>query len=340
MEEFNNILSRSKIYAHPERLTQWMKTGKTLPITAEIDPTNKCNYNCKYCAGNKIPSQAELTYNQMKTIIDKISPFIKGILFTGGGEPLINPETTKAISYAHKKNIDVGLVTNGSLLHTVNQKQLLSDCEWIRIGIDAANQETYAKRKNIPKENYQKVWNNISELVKTRNKHNLECTIGVAYLTENEEKRELEAFTRLARDYKVDYVQFRPYHHVNNNLIKVIKELKQLKTDKFKVLYSREKYKREKFDYKQAFGDEFRFVISATGDVYPDCFTRGLAGFSYGNLLKQSFEGIWSSEKRKRILESKLQQENCPPQCKHDELNQLLWLINRSKEEAEHKNFV
>ena len=79
MEVLDKILSRSKIYSHPERLTQWIETGKTLPITAELDPTNKCNYNCNNCAGNKTSPQAELTYKHMKTIIDKISPFIKGL---------------------------------------------------------------------------------------------------------------------------------------------------------------------------------------------------------------------------------------------------------------------
>ncbi|MBU2441966.1 MAG: radical SAM protein, partial [Nanoarchaeota archaeon] len=326
MVEFDKVLSRNKIYAHPERLIEWMKTGITLPITVEIDPTNKCNLNCPNCTGNRTFPDAELSYTDMKTIIDKISCFIKGIVFTGGGEPLINPHTQKAIRYAHKKQISIGLITNGSLVHTVNLKQLVSSCEWIRISIN--------------KENTKKIFENISKLVKTRNQHATKCDIGVAHLTSGEGKKELEKLAKEAKSLGVDYIQFRPYHHVNNNIIERIEEVKNLETENFKVIYPKGKYEKKNFKYKQAFADEFRFVVNATGDIYPDCFTRGLPGFSYGNLLEQPFEEIWNSKRRRKILECKLQQKNCPEQCKQDELNQLLWLMHCSKEESEHKNFV
>lgn len=335
-----SFLGRDKIYAHPDRLAQWMTTGRTLPITAEIDPTNKCNHKCPDCAGNRMLPDAELSYDNMKTIIDKTAPFLKGIVFTGGGEPLVNPATLDAIKHAHKKKIDVGLVTNGSLFHTIDLKELLSACEWVRISVDAADERTYSKRRKVPKAMYFQTWQNISDLTKTRDKHELECTIGVACLTSDEGRATLEEFASKAKSHRVDYAEFRPYHNSNRNLTAIIDEIKCLETEEFKVIYPRDKYERTNYEYERAFADEFRFVITAAGDVYPDCFTRGISNFCYGNILAQSFEEIWNSKKREEVLRTKLLQKNCPAQCYQDKLSQLLWGMYCSQKEVQHKNFV
>ena len=111
-----SYLNQNKIFTHLDRLSEWLKKGTTKPITIEIDPTNICNHNCPECAGNKFCPQCELSLVFMKKTINQISPFCKGLVFTGGGEPLYNKDTLNAISYAKKKGINIGLVTNGSLL--------------------------------------------------------------------------------------------------------------------------------------------------------------------------------------------------------------------------------
>jgi radical SAM protein with 4Fe4S-binding SPASM domain len=336
-----SILRRSKIYAHPKRLYEWLTTGKTRPITLEMDPTNNCTNQCKACAGNRSSKHAELTYQNMLRIINEVSWFIKGIVFSGGGEPLLNPWTVDSIRYAKKRGMEIGLVTNGLPLCTNSIERLVKDCTWIRVSLDAPDERQYVIRKGTDGKNYQIVWKNVYQLISTRNAAKTNCTIGVAYLTnDSDDLGTLELFSKQARQAGADYVEFRPYHQSNNNLIPLLEKIKYLETDTFKIIYPREKYEKKKFSYKRAFADEFRFVVTATGEVYPDCFTRGIQAFSYGNILEQTFKEIWSSQKREEVLRTKLQHKNCPEQCFYDPLNQLLWLMHVSISAREHVNFI
>ena len=241
--------------------------------------------------------------------------------------------------------MDVGLTTNGPTLPDT----VLDDCQWIRISLDAADSTTYSKRKGTLSQHFDTVLENVQRLVKQKSQRGSDCTIGLAYLTRDETVEQLRKFVLLAKKLGVDYAQFRPYHDTTSDLSPRIEQTKELETATFKVSYPKDKYQRKKQDYGRCFGDEFRVVVSATGDMYPDCFTRGMENFSYGNLLTQSFEEIWHSKKRQEIFSTKLEHPNCPHLSKTDTLNVLLWELYQRKEvdsntvsqqAFQHANFV
>ncbi len=335
MSDDSGILSRRKILAHKERLESWLETGIGMPITAELDSTNKCRYRCRECSGYRIPEHASLTGSEMEMIIDKLSPVVKGLVFTGGGEPLENEETGRAIRYARRQGMDVGLVTNGFLL-TDSQREgivdtVLDDCLWARISIDASDAETYSQRRGTQPGDFDILVKYAQYFLEQKSKRGSNCTIGLAYLTRDETLDQLMAFVLLAREVGADYAQFRPYHNSNHDLSELIEQTKCMETDTFRVIYPKYKYEKKIQDYEKCFGDEFRVVVSATGEMYPDCHTRGRKNFSYGNLLRQSFDEIWYSEKRQEIFNSKLSQYNCPEMCRYDALNTLLWDLYQRK---------
>jgi len=346
-----SYLARNKIFAHPERLAEWIKTGISKPITAEIDPSNRCNHYCPKCSGNRTDENAELSLDDMLYIVGEVSEFLKGLVFTGGGEPLINQGTPEVINYAKSSGIDVGLITNGSLFDRVDREQILSDCSWIRISIDGLYPKHYAVRSGTKEKEYFRVWDNVKLLTKTRSETGSECVIGIAYLTEDENEDQLMGFALRGKEAGADYVEFRPFHHSETNLLSRIEECKSLNSGNFEVIVPEEKYRKEKFDYRRAFADEFRFVIAADGKLYPCCYTRGLEGFSFGNILEDNFEDIWESEKRRKMAENKLKNKICPSMCYEDPQNQSLWEIynpqNQSlweiyntKKEGKHLNFI
>jgi radical SAM protein with 4Fe4S-binding SPASM domain len=335
-----SYLARKKIFAHPERLAEWITYGITKPITAEIDPSNRCNYKCPKCAGNRSDPQAELSLYDMNSIVDEVSGFLKGLVFTEGGEPLINRNTPEAIRYARSKGIDIGLITNGSLFDRLDREQILSDCSWIRISLDGLYPGHYAARMGTSEDEYSRVWDNVVSLAKTRSKKGLDCVIGIAYLTEDENADQLMGFALRGKEAGADYVEFRPFHHSETNLLGSIKECKSLNSKNFEVIAPEEKYRKEKFDYERAFADEFRFVIAANGKLYPCCYTRGFEQFSFGNIMEEGFEYIWKSEKRREVAENKLKNKICPSMCYEDPQNQSLWEIHKANKEGKHVNFI
>jgi GTP 3',8-cyclase len=326
----STYLSQVKIFNHLDRVQAWLKNGICFPISMQIDPTNSCTRNCLRCAGNKTVKNARLSLEFMEDVINQISSFCKGLIFTGGGEPLCNSDTMTAIKYARSKGIDVGLVTNSDLIDLNTAKQIIANCSYVRISYLDDN-----------------VWNKIKMLVRAKKDQKSDCIIGVGFLTNKEKAGQMHDIIKAAKKAKVDYIEFRPYHLDTFNASKKIEKFKiKFNSNNFQVIANDYKYKEMKESNKKTkkypvcFGDNFRAVIAADGKVYPDCFTRGFKNFCLGNLRKESFKKIWASARRRKIFNSKLNISNCPPICYYDPLDELLWNIWRQYQEGRHVNFI
>ncbi len=340
MDSKISYLNQNKIFTHLDRLNEWLTKGITKPITIEIDPTNICNHNCPGCAGNKICPQGSLSLDFMKKVINQISPFCKGLVFTGGGNPLCNKDTLEAIQYAKKKGIDIGLIVNGSLLTKEISKKLVKTCTWIRISLDAGDAEYYSSVHGVKKEMYAQILKNIKELVESKKESRSKCTIGIGFLTNKKSAKQMFSFSKHMRALGADYVQFRPFHFDNFNVSKNIAKCKKLETSKFRIMVSQHRYDKIIGDYPIAFRDEFTTVIAADGNLYPCCFTRGMKEFSLGDLNKSSFNTIWNSKRKKDVFKNKLKMKDCPIMCKYDKLSQTLWEILQLNKNGEHLSFV
>lgn len=333
-------LSQNKIFKHTERVNEWIEKGITKPIMIEIDTTNKCNHNCSFCAGNRKENFAELKIDFLKNIIDQISPFCKGLVFTGGGEPLINKDTIKAIKYSRLKKIDVALITNGNLITKDSAKKIIKNCTWVRVSVDGVNAKEYSNNRGIGEDKFNLLLENIRLLVKYKKELKSNCTIGVGYLVNKNNKKNILKFTKMFKKIKVDYVQFRPYHYQDVNVDRELKEAKKFENKNFKIMSTNHRFKKVEGKFKKCFRDEFTTVIAADGKLYPCCFTRGLKEFEIGDLRKNSFDKIWKSKKRQKINNNKLKDPNCPIMVKYDTLNKILWDIYNINENGVHLNFI
>lgn len=93
-----------------------VKQAKVFKI--EWNMGKRCNFQCSYCdeftSDRKSP---HLSFDVAQKAIDKILSKLEDkqikVNLTGG-EPTVNPEFEKILSYMYEKNIDVGLITNGS----------------------------------------------------------------------------------------------------------------------------------------------------------------------------------------------------------------------------------
>lgn len=105
----------------------------SLPEVAQIEITNRCNFNCAMC--QRIPLKVplkDMEESVYRRIIDRFEP-IKEVTLTGWGEPLMHPKIIKMIEYAKKKDRWVSLTSNGSLLTRDLAKKL------IQAGLDSVS---------------------------------------------------------------------------------------------------------------------------------------------------------------------------------------------------------
>jgi len=109
--------------------TDILNNGKIMPVHIQISPTNVCNLNCSFCSCGDRDKKKSFTLKEIMQILDVCAERgTKAMTITGGGEPLMHPQINEIIKYAGEKNIEVGLVTNGTLFSLLGYHDNLIWC--------------------------------------------------------------------------------------------------------------------------------------------------------------------------------------------------------------------
>jgi organic radical activating enzyme len=101
-----------------------------------LTPTNRCNLNCSFCLCKNEDKTLEMSLFDIATLASVINPhYTKACTVSGGGEPLMFPYLMELFKMLHRKRVDIGMVTNGVLLHK-QPKNMLDYLTWCRISND------------------------------------------------------------------------------------------------------------------------------------------------------------------------------------------------------------
>lgn len=320
-----NPFVSDKILYHPERIAEFLEKGSTIPITWELDLTNKCNHNCPQCVGGRINNDT-LSQKEAVMYIHQIALLdAKAIIFTGGGETLSAPFAIEAIEIARIFGMDVSLITNGSLIKQVDYESLIENCTWIRISLDASTPEMFKFTHGCNDKTFRDVLDGINKLVLCKQDTKSLCSIGVAFLTNKETKSDMLQFTKLCKHLEVDYVQFRPFHFDETAIDKELYECQKEETANFKVLSSQNKYLNfgEARPYSICYGHHFAGVVNVH-EVYLCCHLRGNPKYKLGDLRRDSLKMIWDFKQRQDVYEN-IDYSDCIPVCRCDPFNRWLW---------------
>ena len=80
-----------------------------------IEITNICNLNCSFCPKNSRPKKF-MTVEEFDVITTEISPLTNTICLHLMKEPLLHPNIKEIFEICNKKNLNVYLTTNGTLI--------------------------------------------------------------------------------------------------------------------------------------------------------------------------------------------------------------------------------
>jgi MoaA/NifB/PqqE/SkfB family radical SAM enzyme len=122
-----------KFFCYPELLQAFGESRRVFPISVEIDVTDQCNLNCNYCywKAEKNASVNAMSLTDGEKILEKLkSCGVRSIVWSGGGEPLVNPAFLQLLQKAHDLGFAGGLFTNGTLLYQI-------DIKWLKIFFSA-----------------------------------------------------------------------------------------------------------------------------------------------------------------------------------------------------------
>ncbi|WP_419867999.1 GTP 3',8-cyclase MoaA [Chryseobacterium sp. CT-SW4] len=173
--------------------------------------TDSCNFRCLYCMPDEpfktTPSielmSSEEIFEISKTFVEKFN--INKIRITGG-EPLVRHDFAQIIEQLSTLGVNIGITTNGVLLHKYFDLFQQYGIKDLNISIDSLNAEKF---KYITKRNlFQTVWTHIKESI--RRGFNVKLNI-VVMRGFNED--EIAEFVALSYHYPIEvrFIEFMPF---------------------------------------------------------------------------------------------------------------------------------
>jgi len=264
-----------------------------LPISMALEPTTACNLRCPECpsglraftrpTGNLKEDFFTKTINQLSTTCCSLTLYFQG-------EPYVNPNFLKMVSYADQKGLYTVTSTNGHFLsEEIARRTVESGLDRLIISIDGVTQETYSSYRK--EGNLQQVLEGTERIIKW--KKALKSTtpyVIFQFLVVKPNEHEISQLQALATKLGVDEVKLKTaqvYDYKNGNPL--IPENEK---------YSR--YKRQpdgtyrlKHDIKNACWKMWHSaVITWDGIVVPCCFDKD-AQHQMGSLRSESFANVW-----------------------------------------------
>lgn len=340
-----------KILHHWQLLNDCAEGKNVYPITGEIDPSNVCNHNCAWCMYSGLKEGEMLSKKIFFDLIDEFAELgVKGIILNGGGEPLANPVTTEAFSKIRKKGMEAALITNGGLLNEKNIPEIVDNCLFVRVSLDAATDKTHKalhNPNNPEKDNLKTILSNIKKMASLAEERKSQIEIGVGYVVSEENIEEIFEAAKRVKETGAQYIQIRPVYCEGKkiskeNLDKIVKNIQramQFNDENFKVLPMLHRFN-EVIDngrsYSKCRAHCVTGIVCADANVYVCCQYKLNPKFKLGSLKEKTFKEIWESKERQEVI-NRIDLARCPP-CKYNKYNEVIdYLTNK---EGRHKNFL
>jgi radical SAM protein with 4Fe4S-binding SPASM domain len=303
--------------------------GKNLPpYELEIQPSSYCTAGCIHCFGKVLSPLDNRLYNKsaVDRVISEVLNFkrdgfqIDNVKFCGStGEPLMNPLTTYMIGEFSKERHTI-LFTNGMLIgKRKNDKEYLEEISKVNnlvLSLDAGTTKTLWEVKPGVK----KAGIRIEDILQgvSKIKENAKTVVDVSYVIDKKNYFDLVNGGKAAKasgadsiKIRIDMVDREVSEKYANDIKRLIKEVKTLEDDRFKVvaIHSDDEVAETDvsgFQTKKCPGSCFTSklwaCIGADGSIYPCGHIVNKQTENYGNILEKSFEEIWDDKRKAEII--------------------------------------
>lgn len=336
--------SSLKIFEHIHTFNEVVKENKRVaPIYIRIKPTNYCNHRCYYCSyadsalglRDSVKKQDQISREKMNEIIKDLKDIgVKAVTFSGGGEPLVYPYIAETMQRILDAGIDLSIITNGQLLKG-ERAEILTKAKWVRVSFDSADAVTYGKVRQLPKEAFDEVCDNIREFSKKKGEF---CELGVNFVINHENAHQIYDMAKLVKGLGVNHIKFTAritkglfkYHEPfkEKAIFQIHKAQEELEENGFKII---NKYEGD-FEsamvfhrcYEKCYINNIFTVIAANSKVY-FCHDKAYVSCGeVGDLNNKSFKELWFSEEVQKRYEEFDPRKECKHHCVYDDRNELL----------------
>jgi radical SAM protein with 4Fe4S-binding SPASM domain len=112
----------------------------------QLSLTSECNLKCNYCYATDREEHGSTCLNlgEYKTILDDAVTLSSGLqIVLTGGEPFLNPDCFEIGEYANRKNCQVHLLSNGTLIDESNISRIRDLFSLVKISVDGSTKKLH-----------------------------------------------------------------------------------------------------------------------------------------------------------------------------------------------------
>ncbi|MDP3728777.1 MAG: radical SAM protein [bacterium] len=352
------------------------------PVTAEFVTTLNCNFRCVQCSyaepkkdedvwlkedssrilyQSNFSPKTHMTSEVMQVTLDRLAEGgVQNILFTGGGEPLMNPITVEGMQRARKNGNVVALYTNGMFMNPSAARRILETQPlFVRVSVYGGDEKS-AKKYTQTREGqsaYTTVIENIKSFALEKEETHSETRLGLSYLIHPLNVDGIDSFADTILTFpspvleQLSFIRFTPavdYFHGQQHS----KEFMEQAFDrvvqgisprfegtgiKIKPYYHRLKDLNAKKGYGTCRSNGWFVEVSPSGETFLCCEKHFLPDYKIGDLTSQTLDEIWNSKLREDVIKrvNDTQCADCPTLCKPHELNKRFNQIEELREDGE-----
>lgn len=326
-----------KVLLHQEKLTDIVAGNIPAPVEWVIYPSNVCGYQCAHCimAREQVDHRNTLSEEAMNKIpVDVVENGIQCVIFSGGGDPLLNKHTTRIAGQLKAMNIKVGINNQGYLLTDP------TPFNFIRYSVDAATRETYKKIHGV--DGWERVNENIKHHAYLR-EMGYRIEMGLAFLITPWNWDEVGAFVDWAQKFNPDFIHIRPAYldagyldarypgggqEMKDVIVPSLRKTAKEISEKYENVY----FRVDKFEgfwtpkiYSKCRATPLMAVTSGDG-AFLVCQDRGISKdeeyLRWGNYNTQTFKEIWWGKEHQEVI-NKIDLPRCP-RCVENSYNEII----------------
>jgi MoaA/NifB/PqqE/SkfB family radical SAM enzyme len=368
-EHAEMILDGTKIQWHTDRVQAWEKGERIAPITIDMALTRACQYSCGFCYAMLQENDRSVITSEVITnfLEDSARMGVRAISLVSDGESTLSNAFDHTVKYGDELGISMAVGTNAYAVTKSKAEKILRHLTYLRINFSAGDRDRYAEIMGVRPEAYDKVCQNIRDMVAIKKRDGLAVTLGIQMVLMPQDGDQILPFAKLGQELGVDYavikhcsddeygtlgVDYGKYEELHE----LLRQAESLSTDTYQVAIKWSKIEEEgKRSYQRCYGPPFLIQISGSGLVAP-CgmlFNDRYAKFHIGNICEERWWDIWQSDRYWEVMgylgsDEFNAQKMCGTLCLQHKVNEALdkhvngsnKIIPKAGTQPMHINFV
>ena len=270
------------------------------PYKIIVDPCNICYLGCLLCPNgmNELRRPKKMMdLNTFMAVIDRVRDYAIEVSLHNWGEPLLNPDIYRMISYAQANNIGTNLSSTLATADREAMDRLIeSGLEYLVVSLNGTSPESY--NAYIPRGDFHKVFDNLATLIRRRTELGSRFPfIEWQFLVMRFNEHELPKAREMAREIGVDRLRFSSAGLPLDRLHDRALAEQWMPSDPKYWRLNPLKGEKKPFLLDQPCFYLFRSItVNPDGEVSPCCAVHD-ERHDFGNLLTDGLEGLWNNDR-------------------------------------------